>query len=51
MHQETQPPGTNLTATPTDNTAMQEMSLDVQRAAVETNIATNEDGLARKVIT
>ena len=47
-HQERQLPGSNLIATPTNNTTRQDMFLDVQRDAAVNTIATNEDGLARK---
>ena len=50
-HQERQPPGTNLTTVPTDNTTRQEMSLDAQMAVVESNIETNEDGMDRRIRT
>ena len=51
MHQGRQPPGRNSSATPTDSTSRQEMSLDGQTDAVETNTTSNEDRLARKMKT
>ena len=49
VHQARKPPGSALSAIPTNDTARKAMSLDTQRATVDTNTPTNEDRPARKI--